>query len=326
MKMYLYCTTDCTPDSCRSSKTSDTYGISTSPCETNMSHEERTSGDCGTTNDQSLTAMGEFDSDADVADEIISSLPSECNSSENRENLLNWISQLSDEEQDGVEDFIFLFDDSRESQSATWNPSDENWFPVLKPGWETLVGTDDNETTWPLDRDDRDALDEIFGDTFNAVEYILDTCNINYDNISCENIDSGGTSSWKYFNVRIEDYHRAYAALKIAAGIAQFETEKKNFKNIFKNMSTSRRIARIAEARRQTVIMLASRDAQYKKIRDWHNAIETRAKTENARLIHKPDGSFAENPDWHAWEKLSEKLSHQYSVAMKMFVESSDTE
>ena len=47
-----------------------TFGISTKPATTNQSHEPRINGWCGTTNDWSVDAHGEFDSYVDALDKI----------------------------------------------------------------------------------------------------------------------------------------------------------------------------------------------------------------------------------------------------------------
>ena len=233
MVLYPYRSEDVSPDACRSTCFTGILGISVTPCQTNMSHQECTSGWCGTSNDNSLTALGEFDTDdADWLDNLMDTLPDRCQSAGNRAAITDWVAGVENgtgklDYDDQPEDLTLDYDDSRGSKSATWNPSGEDdWFPALRNGWELIAGDDDCDSylgdLGSIAFDDRlkTLKRAIGGSCAEIAEKLLDAAGISYDDICCEVHNSGGVASWRYLNCRNADVQLATAVIRRAAEIA----------------------------------------------------------------------------------------------------------
>lgn len=205
MKIYAYYIQDVSPDALRSSTITGAYSLGRTPCKTNLSHQEREHGWCGTTNDRSMTALGVVDLDADDAQDAIVRMLDDDAAIVDMDAIRNWA------ESDDAEDYSVPLNTEQVSESATWDAeSDDNWWPVPRDGWANVYA-EDNATAVV------DGLN--IAPDREVVRGALDAAGIRYDDCGWENYDAGGYSCARAINVRSADYDRAVAAICAAAVI-----------------------------------------------------------------------------------------------------------
>jgi len=225
MELYPYLRSDVSPNALRSTWNPDRAYIGREPQRTNMSHEERIEGWCGTTSDISVTALGVVDTDDEGwFDALIELLPDGI--TVDREDLESWMDDDDDEDEDEDEDFECGIDTSNVSRSCTWDEADdEGYWPTPQDGWTMIAGYDQEDRIYDLSADEDRVLTRA-NDCCSpvAAAKILDIVGPDYDYVEHETYDSGtcGTD-WAYTLVREDDEEDALRVLRLAAALLELD-------------------------------------------------------------------------------------------------------
>lgn len=207
--IYVINTTDCTPDMCRHDGNRESLTITRTPPRTNSSHEVRTSGWLGMTNNMDENARGEWDEDEqdheEIADEIIE-IADKLELKHSRDGLLEF---LADED---AEELIWDKATSRQ---------------ITGEGWEILVPEDDSDDCLEVNSLEGYVFVDEYWDGFGNEssdhdlrewEKALDAAGIDYDVAEySEHHKGSGTSFVWGVAVKEDDECAARAAIAIHA-------------------------------------------------------------------------------------------------------------
>jgi hypothetical protein len=228
MLLYPYTVSDVSPNAMRSTWNPDRAYIGRKPQLTNMSHEPRIEGWCGTTSDSSIHALGEFDTDdEDWFEDLQRAFGDEVNL--DKEDIEQWMAAegvIDPETGEPDPDFECDLDTSAGSRSCTWDEGDdsENWYPTPRDGWEILATYDNNynEIEFLTKQQHDRFINEVDGCLVNAAAKVLDIIDLDYDQVDHETYNSGtcGTD-WAVLGVHEDDKEDAEQVIILAADLLE---------------------------------------------------------------------------------------------------------
>jgi hypothetical protein len=207
---------DVSPNALQSSWNPDEGFIGLTPERTNSSWEERTDGWCGTTNDVSVTALGEIDTEDDNwLDEIKRAFLGFPTVKVDKDEIAQWVKNVEDAEED-YEDLYFECGQNtkRMSRSAIWNEdpdADGEWYPTPREGWMFLLGRDSEFECEFLERDELHQLEDILDyRLWEIVAEIMDVAGIENEFINHVTYDSSTHGEdWAYILIEEDSQDEA---------------------------------------------------------------------------------------------------------------------